>query len=567
MTVEQQTMVEDRKKLEITIRKLQRQLNSAQTTIERNRWTNAAKEGYGAFISTEQKRQERFMQLLLQDSPENMYLLDSNEYFAYATRSFVSSLGQTDFAQIGGRHWKEVLSRSLEPCCIEKIAWAMREARDSRQTIKFDAKLSFVKDTETRSFTVQITSMQGEDGTPEGYIAIFHDNTEILKAKELAEQANRAKSDFLATVSHEIRTPMNAIIGLTEIIKKDQLTDTQSQYIEQVQLSSYALLGLINDILDFSKIEAKKLEMVFEDFSLYATLDTMRASFEILAEKKDLTLLWTIDPDVPEYVFGDEKRVRQVLTNILSNAVKYTPEGSVGFRVSRGANNILQFAITDTGIGIKEEDIPQLFESFAQLDLARNKNIVGTGLGLSISQSLVELMGGRIEVQSVPEEGSTFTVFLEMAEVDPLQIQAAQDTDTLSFRAPDARVLVVDDIEVNLLIASSIIGGFGVEVDEAISGAAAIELARENRYDIIYMDHMMPEMDGVEATHILRGTGGYLATVPIVALTANAVTEAVAMFLQNGFTGFLAKPINTQEIAKSLLEFLPADKIERSIAT
>jgi CheY-like chemotaxis protein len=358
---------------------------------------------------------------------------------------------------------------------------------------------------------------------------------------------------------------MNAIIGIANILRSTHLDNAQMEYLKGIQNSSNTLLNLINDILDFSKIEAGKLELVPEYFDLPELLRHLKTMFELMFTQKSLYFTCIFDPRLPRVVLGDEKRVGQILTNILNNAYKYTQRGGVTFRVGRDRDSgEFVFEVADTGIGIREDAISRLFTAFEQLDLVRNKKVVGTGLGLAITKRLCGIMSGTISPRSEYGKGSVFTVRLPLAAGGEEDLPAEEGGgDAITFTAESARVLLVDDIQINLEVAKFMLNAFGIEPDLASSGAQAISLVMENHYDLILMDHMMPDMDGVEATGVIRALGGACAAVPIVALTANAVSGAKEMFLKNGFTGFLSKPMDNSELARGLQKWLPSDRIIR----
>ncbi len=499
------------------------------------------------------------MNLLLENCPDIILLLDKNDCLVYCTNAFLEGAGIRGAGLVAGRHFREVFTLFTAPDWADHFGEMIRQAKAERRTVSSDVDSGLSGS--TRNFEVKVTPMLGEDGTAEGSLTLFHDVTDVMRAKQQAERANRAKSDFLATVSHEIRTPMNAIIGISDMMKKTRLDAQQRDYLSSIQNSSYVLLNLINDILDFSKIEAGKLELVPEYFSLEALLSRLTDMFLLMFERKNLRFVTRFAPDLPQVVLGDEKRVGQVLTNILNNALKYTGEGTVEFSAHVDAQGCVCFDIKDTGIGIREEDIPRLFTAFEQLDKVKNKKIVGTGLGLAITKKLCETMNGSISVTSSYGQGSCFSVRLCLP-VGTRDDMPGDETPGFSFVAPRARVLLVDDIEINLVVAAAMLEGYEIVPDQAMSGEEAVRLARQNRYDLIFMDHMMPEMDGVLATAAIRALGGYAAKVPIVALTANAVSGAEQMFLESGMDGFLSKPIDPGALAACLFKWLPSELIE-----
>jgi signal transduction histidine kinase/FixJ family two-component response regulator len=381
-------------------------------------------------------------------------------------------------------------------------------------------------------------------------------------ARTKSDMENRQKSTFLANMSHEIRTPMNAIIGMTDLLNYEPLNKRQMGFVNDIKVSARSLLSIINDILDMSKIEAGKFELNQINYDFHMLLDNIFSMFSFVTQKKGLEFKYETEGKIPRYLFGDDIRLKQVLTNICSNAVKYTEKGYVRFRVTATANKLM-FEIKDSGIGIRKEDIPKLFNTFQRIENDKNHNVVGTGLGLSISKTFVEMMGGKIIVDSEYEQGSVFLVVIPIVLGRKEDVKSSKGLpEGHTLYAPDAKVLIVDDNEFNIRVAEGLIGLFKIKVQTAFSGKEAIEMVQKNDYDIVFMDHMMPEMDGVEATGIIRNLGDKYKKLPIIALTANAVQGAREMFLSNGFDGFISKPIDIQEMYRILKEWLPLEKIE-----
>jgi len=399
-----------------------------------------------------------------------------------------------------------------------------------------------------------------------GIMGIAREITERKAMEDAAQSANKAKTEFLAKMSHEIRTPMNTILGMSEILEHEGLNDKQMSFVQDINNSAHSLLDIINDILDMSKIEAGKLELHPVDFNFNQFMDNIVSMFTHVAGRQGLDFIVEIEEEVPDYLYGDDVRLRQILTNICGNAVKYTEEGYVKLLVLTRENNLV-FMVEDTGTGIKKEDLPMLFVSFEQVDKNRNRNIVGTGLGLPICKSFIEMMNGDISVESEYGFGSVFTITIPIIKGDPDNIRNVPITrQELAIYAPDANVLVTDDNEFNRKVATGLLNLMGIEAKSAESGDEAIELVKQNDFDIIFMDHMMPGKDGIETTQEIRKLGGKYKKLTIIALTANAVKGAREMFLESGLDDFIAKPINTDELREIVKRHLPPEKIQEEVS-
>jgi signal transduction histidine kinase/ActR/RegA family two-component response regulator len=547
----------ENRRLSLELKKLSRELNRERLVNERNRISFEAKNRLSDIISADRSKLEQYMNLLLDNSRDFILMFDQDSRIAYCTESYLRARGIAGFGLIKNKTYKEILGDIVGDEVKGGIDRLFHTEGAPVAALTYDEKtIDFGGDGNVRIYSVEVSPLLQDDGLTRGVMVAFYDTTDYVNARREAERANEAKSDFLATISHEIRTPMNAIIGISDMMKDTELSAKQREYLSKIQSSSAVMLDLINDILDFSKIEAGKLELVDEYFDFPKLLDGLKSVFELMMTQKTLGFNCDFAPDLPKVVYGDAKRLRQILTNTLNNAYKYTPSGWIDFNVARTPDGAVRFDIVDTGIGIKEEDLPKLFGEFVQLDITKNKNIVGTGLGLAITKRLCEMMHGSVVVKSVYGEGSTFTITLPLVAGEESDLpQAAAVIE--KFTAPGAKILLVDDVEINLEVAEYMLEPFAVDCDLAYDGAQALEKVKNGAYDLILMDHMMPNMDGIEATRRIRELDGPASKAPIIALTANAISGNEKMFLEAGFDGFLSKPIDEHALAETVLRFLP----------
>ena len=392
---------------------------------------------------------------------------------------------------------------------------------------------------------------------------------QLAREKQRADSANAAKTNFLANMSHEIRTPITAVLGMNELILRETKDKTIRHYAKDVEGAAKSLLSIINDILDISKIESGKLTVIFAEYSPGAVIRDVVNMMSFKAKVKGLQFIVKADTNVPAKLIGDDIRLRQVLVNILNNAVKYTHEGSVTLEVTLMPNSSdkdarLHFSVKDTGIGIKEEELQKLCEPFERIEEKRNRNIEGSGLGMSITKQLLELLNSELQVKSEYGVGSEFSFDLvqEIADASPIgniedYADISNDDYKHGFEAPNARILLVDDTELNRKVFTGLLKPTGIQIDEAVNGYECLEQVKQNAYDIIFMDHMMPELDGVETFHIMKQMEAYPSKdTPVVILTANALVGAKEKYQKEGFTAFLEKPIDYEKLENLIRDLL-----------
>lgn len=437
-------------------------------------------------------------------------------------------------------------------------------------------------DWKDRHYQVEETVLKDNE-LIQGYMMTIVDVTKIIEQNHLmkrlvlqTEDANRAKTNFVSNMSHEIRTPMNSIVGITEILLRSRHSPKEQEYLLNIQSSGRVLLTIINDVLDCSKMEAGKMQLFDEPYDTCSLFHDLRISMENRIGHSGLELIYDIDQDIPCKLKGDMGRIRQVIINLVNNAIKYTEKGSVRFSVHVRQKNtdkvMLYYEVADTGIGIRKEDQKILFDAFQRVEMDRNRYVEGTGLGLTISQNLVNMMGGVIEVESEYGKGSRFFFTIEQTIIDPTPVSAVNyngQKDNVTekeaeclFIAPEAHILLVDDNELNLVVAKELLKPLRMQIDTAENGLQAVKMVRGNQYDLVLMDHMMPVMDGIEAAKAIRALPeDKYQKLPIIALTANAMVDARKEFLNAGMNGFVAKPIDFARICNQLKLWLPKDLV------
>ncbi|MCI7792410.1 MAG: ATP-binding protein [Lachnospiraceae bacterium] len=477
---------------------------------------------------------------ILEDSKDGIIVIDSNQ----SNILFANDVAKEMFPEINTDSGEMVIDRVFH---------------SDEKVIKRD----------DRHFEIRTAPISAEDESL-GFVAwifdmSFIDNftNEMIRLKEESEQANIAKTNFLAHMSHEIRTPMNAIVGFAELALRTGEIYLIKGYLKNIKDSAHTLLHLINEILDISKIETGKMDITAVTYQIREVIEEIRIMLEDAAAKKGLVLRIEIDQDIPHFMVGDRVKVQEIIINLMNNGIKYTNEGSVSLKLfvreETQKHVRICMEVQDTGIGIEEKNFGSVFKEFEQFDEEKNYGVEGSGLGLSIVKKFVEMMDGEVTFTSEYGKGTKFIVDLwQEIGINPKILTDSQnDTSNKETKIKTGKMLVVDDNDLNCTVAQGILECFGMTVDVAGSGAECLELLQDgNQYDIIFMDHMMPEMDGVETFHRIRGLGGNFSQIPIVLLTANAVSGVKERMIKEGFDAFLPKPIDIDELTEILKQYM-----------
>ncbi|MCL2410836.1 MAG: ATP-binding protein [Treponema sp.] len=675
------------------IRSLKRKLALAEINFTRSRQVVIAQDRIDGILHSAFKEEQKFFNLVLENTTNILLLFDSNGRFAYASQTYLQAANIDNFVFLNGKHINEIFLPIVNEEKNKVFIKALNTAISQKKTITLEEEIDFSRSDSLRTYSILITPMQDEKSNNAGIMLLFNDITEQkamhneMRRIEIAEESNKAKSQFLARMSHEIRTPMNAILGMTELAIREKIPDSTQEHILAIKQAGSNLLSIINDILDFSKIERGKLEITAEEYRLSSLAIDIINIIKIQAYDSNIRFVVNIDNNLPNILLGDSIRIRQIMLNILNNAVKYTNSGFVSFSINGSVTDDtvnLVIVISDSGRGIKKENLDKIFDEFSQFDTMENKGIEGTGLGLAIALGLTKAMNGTIEVESEYGKGSVFTItlpqkilsqekfaeienakgknvlifeqrnvsansiaqamrgfgidyklaetyeefynalsikrfayiFISLALYDKVKetykqlnydsrivlisefgknthnenisvittpifsipvanvLNGASDNriryekgiSMVKFAAPKAKVLIVDDINTNLRVAKGLMLPYNMQIDLCGSGEEAIEAAKLKHYDLIFMDHMMPGMNGIEAVSYIRNLetkGNHNKKVPIIALTANAVSGTKEMFLKNNFNDFLSKPIDTLKLSLILEKWIPQKKQQK----
>lgn len=556
--------------------KLARRLARLQATMDRSKAVAASLTNISSMRQIESKKQQQYLFLLLENSPDIIILFDDSGRFAHCTNTFLRAAHIPHSSSISGKTFDEVFGEFADYEWVARVSRQMRNAVRDKKFLSFESAID-IDGNGPRRYMTHFTPMIGKDGAADSSLMLLHDITDIRAtqenaelARQTAERANAAKSEFLANMSHEIRTPLNAIIGMTAIGGLAASLEKKNYCLQKIEEASTHLLGIINDILDMSKIEANMLELASAAFHFEKMIQRVVNVANFRVEEKGLNFQLHVDQNIPAVLIGDDQRLVQVITNLVSNAIKFTPESGfvrLSARLMREEHGVcvIQIDVADSGIGISEEQQARLFAPFQQADSSTARKFGGTGLGLAISKRLVEMMGGRIWVQSEPGKGTdfAFTVRLERCAAGQEEAPAPAADETLLVDVPrfhGRRVLLAEDVAINREIVVTLLEPTGLTIECAENGKDAVRMfsAAPEPYDLIFMDIQMPEMDGYTATRHIRALDMPAAkTVPIIAMTANVFSADIARCREAGMTDHVGKPLAMANVLAKLRQYLP----------
>jgi signal transduction histidine kinase len=507
-------------------------------------------------------RQDSYMSMVFENSPDIILLFDKTGKLVYCADVFIQRTHISSFTSIRKTHYSEVFSRFNESGLFDEIDNFFKTSAAGKKPVVLERVIDIGRDGNLRHYQIHFTPMYNNENVFQGVFILFHDMTEIIEAKERMEQASHAKSSFLANMSHEIRTPLNAIIGMTTIAANTADPERKNHCLANITGASNHLLGIINDILDMSKIEEGKLELFCTEFEFSAMLRQVTGIFEFRLGEKKQHLIMHIDPRIPSHIITDEQRLAQVITNLISNAIKFTPEeGKITIdakRIDYNENSDvceLELRVVDTGVGISREQQNSLFQPFVQVDSSISRKYGGTGLGLAISKKIVQMMQGDIRIESEEGHGATFIFTIKVKPVYAAAGTAKTKPDAEQKINPEVfygkRILLAEDVAINREIVISLLEDFRLEIIEAENGQQAFDqfAANPEKYDLIFMDIQMPVVNGYHSARLIRSLDHPRAkTIPIIAMTANVFKEDIDLCLAAGMNDHIGKPLNINEV-------------------
>ncbi|MDR0842106.1 MAG: response regulator [Acidobacteriota bacterium] len=545
-------------------KKSKREIQRLLRAVEQEKTIATAKANQYKAKTLVQKERDRYLRMVLGSSKDVILIFDKRKRLVYCTDVFLRYAASRNSGDVIDMPFDTVLGIFAPKEWVADIKIAVRHIIASRETMRQESSLDVNRNGDCRKYDILASPMFNNTGEVEGLMMSFHDITDLEKAREKAEQASRAKGDFLTNMSHEMRTPMNAIIGMTTIAKNSKEPERKDYCLKKIEDAAKHLLGIINDILDMSKIEASKFELSFVNFNFAQTIQNIGDVIRFCIEEKGQSYHVDLDKAIPRMLCGDQQRLAQVITNFLSNAVKFTPNGGeirLAAQLLERRDDIytVKIAIKDNGIGISDEQKKRLFRSFEQANSSTSRRFGGTGLGLAISKKIVELMGGSTDVDSDVGKGSTFSFTFKAQESGNDSHGIAYTADTPTGDLAGRCILLAEDVPVNQEILLALLEPTNLDIDCANNGYEAVEKfsADPEKYDMVFMDVQMPEMDGYEATHRIRALDIEKAKrIPIVAMTANVFREDIEKCLAAGMNDHIGKPLCIDEVLDKLNTYM-----------
>ncbi|MDR0859004.1 MAG: response regulator [Oscillospiraceae bacterium] len=555
--------------LEIENKRLTRANSQLKLDLKRSDSIHLARRSVDEEVLETMYRQGRYLEAMLQHNNEYMFIYDKSARLLRCSDSVLPVLGVSSQNELAGLSQSDVLQYFAGN--DENYVSTMSEIFDTVErtgaNISRDMDITLRSSGVTRYFHITYSSLKDDDGKFNGVVAVYHETTELVRAIKRAEESERAKDNFLLAISHEILTPINAVKGLSEMLSSSGSPSSQQRvWLDEILSNASKVSALLQDILEYSKMSTSQAEFNDADFDLHRALSQIGEGASLKCLLKGVEFISEINKDIPRVFFGDERKITKVIANILENAVKYTDTGkvmAVAEVEQRKAKKYLAVTIMDTGSGIAEEQMKQLFTPLKLSENIQTRGSMGAGLGLAYAQQVVEKLGGDITVVSSPGEGAVFEIWIPLSLGNPALVSEVANLPYIRT-LPSVSALTVDDNPINLTVIGGFLKKHDIAVTEALSGAKALELVGENSYDLIFMDYMMPEMDGITAAKELRKIG---VSAPIIALTAYTMPGAKQFFMESGLDDYLAKPLDDEMLNQILYRWLPLHKLAGAISS